>query len=141
MSISTATLTGIMSAFIFTLKSSIHTNLFAHTDYEANKVLTKIIHGTATTTGLRQFHMSHISVVTNQHSWVFSDSTTNGFAYNFSTQTLNDINGNLIENGITDMTIRGLENNTLIIQIEKESNEGGQSQRKTYSTTVQCRNQ
>ncbi|MDF7800455.1 prepilin-type N-terminal cleavage/methylation domain-containing protein [Pontiellaceae bacterium B1224] len=131
---------GFLTVFISFLSSSEAATVWRDADYNASMALERMARGTDATTGLRQFHLADIIVVSDGGDWTITDDqTAEGFTYSTADQTISDLAGNIFINNVVDSSI-SFSQNRLTLSVAISSREGKYETTREFNTTIQPRN-
>lgn len=138
-SIFTIGLAGILGVYATYLKNSNTSALWQTADTKASLAIEKMLRGSASTIGLRQFSRLHMTCTRIGNDWrLIDDESGEGYAYSSQNKTIIDDNGNIIADDVISsyVTFDGTLL-TVSVKISKSSNTKNASM---YWTSVQLRN-
>ena len=133
---------GFLTVFITFLSSSEAATVWRDSDNDASIAIERMVRGTTEVTGLRQFHLPDIDLVSNNGNWTITDErTAKGFTYSKTDQTISDLEGNVfIKNVASSSILKAANNKWITLSVSVLSEKGGNQTTREYQTTIQPRN-
>lgn len=131
---------GFLTVFITFLSHSEAATVWRDADNNASMAMERMARGMGETTGLRQFHITDTSVVSENGNWtVLDDRTNEGFTYSATDQTISDLEGNIFIRNVANSSV-SLSNKRLTLSVAISSRKGKNLTTREYHTTIQPRN-
>lgn len=132
---------GFLTVFITFLGQSERATVWRDADNSASMAINRIVRGTETTTGLRQFHLTDTTVTSSDGDWTITDERVNrGFTYSATNQTISDLTGNVFISNVAGSTATLTTDNLLKLSIRIISGSGKYVNTREFDTTIQPRN-
>lgn len=140
-SIGMLAMAGFLTVFITFLSHSEAATVWRDADNNASMAIERMVRGTETTLGLREFHDGDIENPPIAGGWtIYDNKVDQGFIYSEANQTISDFKGNVFIKNVTRSTIEHTDEQLIELSISIKSGTGKYVTTREFNATLHPRN-